>query len=286
MTDRSATKLALWPFILVDVLFLALAYLIFSHAHRPLNATEMFALIVCAAIGAWSFLTPFLRRNSVEVKLAEADNLATTVAQIQNLDQIAAQLSSSSNYLGTALEQSVQTVTKAKEIAEKMTEESHGFATFIQQANDSEKAHLRLEVEKLRRSEVDWIQVLVAVLDQIFALHQAALRSGKLPLIEQLGNFQIICRDAARRVGLVCSAAEPDQTFDEKLHGLIEGETISGDAAKISETLAPGYSYQGQVVRRALVRLKSENSLENLNTPEIATTAEDKSEVTAQKSFF
>ena len=258
MTDRSSTKLAIWPFVVVDLVFLGLTYLIFSIAHRPLLFWEALALVGCASIGAWSFLTPFLRRNAVEVKLAEAQTLTDTVAQIKNLDQVAAQISSAAMHLKTAQDDAKQTAATAKGIAERMEEEGKAFAEFIQKSNDSEKSHLRLEVDKLRRSEVDWIQILVHILDQIFVLHAAAVRSGKQSLIEQIGNFQIICRDSARRVGLVCQGADGPIAFNENLHQVLEDQPQPTPGAQVAEMLAPGYSYQGRIVRRALVRLSDE----------------------------
>ena len=289
MTDRSETKLTIWPFVIVDIFFLGLACVIFSYAHRPLVFWEAFALIVCASAGAWSFLTPFLRRNAVAVKFAEAENLATTVSQIKNLEHVAAQISSATNYLKTAEDGSKLTVAAAKNISEKMAEESRAFGEFLQNANDSEKAHLRLEVEKLRRSEVDWIQILVHILDQVFALYQAAVRSGKLPLIEQIGNFQTVCRDAARRIGLICHVPERQQIFDEKLHQLLDGQPAPEANAQIAEVLAAGYSYQGRVVRRALVSLQSENiSPEHLDAPATETNfvTTDKPAVAAQETLI
>ncbi|MEO6035530.1 MAG: nucleotide exchange factor GrpE [Verrucomicrobiota bacterium] len=261
MTDRPATKLAFWPFAVVDFLFLGLAYLIFANAHRPLVFWEALSLIGCAAIGAWTFLLPFLRRNETATKLAESQNLTDTVAQIKNLEQVAAQLGSATQHLKSAQDDSKQTAASARAVADKMAEESKAFAEFIQKANDSEKSHLRLEVDKLRRSEVDWIQVLVHILDQVFALHLAAVRSGKQGLIEQIGNFQMICRDAARRMGLVCQATEGRPLFNESLHQTLEVQPQPEPGSVVDEILAPGYSYQGRVVRRALVRMPSANPL-------------------------
>jgi molecular chaperone GrpE (heat shock protein) len=269
MTDRSATKLAFWPFVLVDIIFLALAYFIFTFAHRPLTAAEAAALIVCAAIGAWSFLTPFLRRNEAELKFAQSDRLADTVAQIKNLEQIAAQISGSSTFIKTALDESAQTVTKSQQIGEKMAAEGRAFAEFIQKANDTEKAYLRLEVEKLRRGEADWVQVLVHTLDQVFALHQAALRSSKPGVAEQIGNFQHVCRDIARRVGLSAVGLDGDGKFDEKLHQLAEGQAAPEPGTPL-ELLAPGYTYQGRMIRRALIRAAAQLQKE----VELASTAE------------
>lgn len=301
MTDRSATKLAIWPFVFVDILFLGLAYLIFSNAHRPLTFWEAFALIFCTAAGAWSFLVPFLRRDAAALKLAESENLTTAVAQIKNLEQVAAQISSATNHLQTAQDESKQTAVSAKAVADQIAAESRAFAEFLQKANDGEKNHLRLEVEKMRRAEVDWLQVLVHILDHIFALNQAAIRSGKTALIEQLGNFQNVCRDSVRRMGLICHSPEPQMPFDEKLHQLPEGETQPETGGQIADVLACGYSYQGRAVRRALVRLQSDEKVEIAAKPSPETVQVDSSEesiapvsavepesseATAQKSLF
>lgn len=264
MSERSATKLTFWPFIVVDLLFLGLAWLIFSVGHRPLATWEILALVGCTGAGAWSFLTPFLRRNAAELKLVETQNLTSTVAQIQNLEQIAAQLSGATKHLQIAQEQSSQTVAASKNIADKMAEVSRAFSEFIEKANDTEKNHLRLEVEKLRRAEADWLQILVHILDHIFALNQAAVRSGKPALIEQMGNFQNVCRDTARRIGLVCHVPDAQQPFDEKSHQLLDGQSQPESGVPVAETLAAGYSYQGRIVRRALVRLQSETDGESL----------------------
>lgn len=262
MTDRSTTKLAFWPFVLVDLVFLGLACVIFSFSHRPLTIWESLGLIVCTGLGAWSFLTPFLRRDAAELKLAESKNLTTAVAQIQNLEQIAAQLTGATQHLQTAQEQSSKTVAASKEISDKMAEESRAFAEFLQKANDAEKNHLRLEVDKLRRGEGDWLQIVVHILDHIFALNRAAIQSGKPPIIQQIGNFQNVCRDTVRRIGLVCHVPEAQQTFDENAHQLLDGEPKPENGGVLGEVLAAGYSYQGRLIRRALVRLQTDSTAE------------------------
>ncbi len=88
-------------------------------------------------------------------------------------------------------------------------------ANFSKKTNDSEKAHLRLEVEKLRRAEGDWVQVLVRILDHIFAVKQAAANSAQPKLIEQMGNFHTACLDIARRVGLTAFVANASEPFDQ-----------------------------------------------------------------------
>ena len=64
-----------------------------------------------------------------------------------------------------------------------------------------EKAHLRLEVEKLRRGETERLQIIIHVLDHVFALFQAAEHSGHPDLIDQLGHFQKACRKPCAALG-------------------------------------------------------------------------------------
>ena len=130
----------------------------------------------------------------------------------------------------------------------------NGYCKFMQKANDGEKATLRLEVEKLRRGEHEWLNVIVFMLDHIFALNRAAERSGQENLIKQLGHFQNTCRDAARRVGLAPVLAAAGEAFDPQKHQLPEGEVPAGGV--IGEIVASGYSYQGKLIRSVIVTLQ------------------------------
>jgi molecular chaperone GrpE (heat shock protein) len=137
-----------------------------------------------------------------------------------------------------------------------MAEEIREFNEFQLKLNDTEKGALRLEIDKFRRSEGEWMQVVARILDHIFALHNAASRSGNADLAEQVGNFQNACRDAARRVGLAPFSAAPDEKFDAQKHRAHAVENPPADAL-VAETLAPGITFQGRLVRPALVQLKA-----------------------------
>ena len=127
-----------------------------------------------------------------------------------------------------------------------MTTEIREFNEFQVKLNDTEKGALRLEVEKLRRAEGEWLQVVARILDHIFALHNAAARSGQPELAEQIGQFQNACRDAARRVGLAPFNAAPDEKFDAQKHRAHGVENPPAEAV-VAETLAPGMTFQGRL---------------------------------------
>ena len=149
------------------------------------------------------------------------------------------------------------TAIAAQEISDRTAAAMKSFGEFFQSASEGEKSALRLEVEKLRRSETEWLQVLVRTLDHIFALHQAALRSGQPALIEQIGLFQDACRDAARRVGLAPFVAASAERFDAQRHQVLDGQSKPESGAVVEETIGTGYTFQGKLLRPALVRVRN-----------------------------
>ena len=262
MNDRPDPRLARWPtlvpFLLGDILFIGLACWIMQESPRPLDSWHAGALVLCVGAGAWLAILPFLWDAKAALKVTEMETLSSTVAEIQNVQLVSTQIKSATAHWSFAQEQAQKTVEAATAITDRMTTEARSFAEFMQKANDTEKGTLRLEVEKLRRAEGDWIQVLVRLLDHIYALNQAGLRSGQPGLIQQLGNFQNACRDVARRVGLVPFSAALGDTFDEKIHQLADEMTIPPAGALVEETVATGYTFQGQLLRRAVVNCRPE----------------------------
>jgi molecular chaperone GrpE (heat shock protein) len=259
MRNPMAHRLSRLPFLLSAVLLVGLAGLIFVQSGRPMGAAELFACTLCVAAGAGCAVLPFVLEYRVLTRLRVADQVADAASEIRKLEQFAAQISHA-----TALWQTVQgaadkTANQAKEIAACVAAEMKEFSEFLQSANEGEKSALRLEVEKLRRAETEWLQVLVRMLDHVYALHQAALRSGQPALIEQLGIFQNACRDTARRVGLTPFVAAPAERFDAQRHQVIEGHSKPEAGAVVDETVGTGYTFQGKLLRPALVRLRNGN---------------------------
>jgi molecular chaperone GrpE (heat shock protein) len=254
MTNNSKNP-PIWPFLLIDAMFFCVAYLLMLQGHRPLLWWETAGLIFCATTGAGLFLTPFLRRDANDQMLAQAGRLADTTAKIQRLDELANQISNSTAQWQAIQDNAAKTTQTANGLAQTMAAEAQAFTEFLQKANDMERAHLRLEVEKLRRNETEWLQIVIRILDQVFALHQAAVHSSQPALAEQIGLFQNACRDISRRTGLAVVAGVRGEPFDPKRHQLAD-DSPAPENAIILDTLAPGYTYQGQVARRALVRLQ------------------------------
>ena len=78
------------------------------------------------------------------------------------------------------------------------------------------------------------------------------MRSGQPQLAQQLGQFRGACLDTVRRLGVVAHEARPGEDFDPKAHQTPDGQEPPA-GAKVAGTLACGYTFQSQAVRRIMV---------------------------------
>jgi molecular chaperone GrpE (heat shock protein) len=260
--DLKELKVPKWPFFLGDAIMLGLAYYIYwQRGKLPLDRWELTALGVCAGLGALLGILPYLLeyravlKYGALVKLIETSSLCAASEKITGLESCVAQITSASEFLQSAQARADKTAGLAKEITDRMSAEAREFTAFLQKTNDSEKATLRLEVEKLRRAEAEWLGVLIHMLDHVFAITRAAERSGQEKLISQLNQFQNACREAARRVGLSAVLAATGEGFDAQRHQSPDGKEVANGAI-IGEMLATGYTFQGKLIRPVVVRIQ------------------------------
>lgn len=249
-------KLSKWPFFLGNFLLIGLAALIVARSPAPFSLNEGLVCMASVALGACLSVWPFLREYQAELKLRQVDALADAAGQFGNLEAIQSQIADATAQWQHIQQSASETVAGARELSAQMKAQMSEFTAFLQKASDVEKNHLRLELDKLRRSERDWLQAVVHILDHVFALHAAGTRSGQPALQAQLGQFQFACRDAARRLGLVSFAPVVQDPFDPQLHQLKDGAK-AGEGLRVSEILAVGYTFQGELVRKALVTASS-----------------------------
>jgi molecular chaperone GrpE (heat shock protein) len=245
---------------------LAAAWFFIQRSPHPISQTLIIVASSCAALGAILGCLPFILDYRTSAKTIDASALGSISEKIQNLEKLAAQISAATKEWTNVQTQAEKISNGASDIAARMAEEVRQFSDFMQKMNDSEKAALRLEVEKLRRAEGDWLQVLVRILDHVFALHAAAERSGQPKLTDQISSFQGACLDVARRIGLLPFAPAPDEPFDSAQHQTVDG-VKAGDGAVVSETVAAGYTFQGKLLRRALVQLRGNISTKESELP-------------------
>lgn len=258
MDQISDWKIPKWPFLTANAVLLALAAGVIIKAAHPISQTEILVATGCVALGALLGCLPFILEYRAVKKLIEVNAVTTVAAQLHDLKTYSAQIAAATSQWALVQDatkgNAEKTTAAANEIADRMAVEIREFNEFQAKLNDGEKNTLRLEVEKLRRAEGEWLQVVARILDHIFALHNAAARSGNADLAEQITSFQNACRDAARRVGLTPFVADPDEKFDVQKHRAHGVENPPADAVA-AETLAPGLTFQGRLIRPALVRL-------------------------------
>ncbi len=254
MNNAANGKVSKWIFLVGDAGLMIFGYFFILHSPQPIRHWEIAA--GCVALGAILGVIPFVLDYLAMGKAIEVNALISVAGRIQDLERVTALISSATNEWVQAQTQAEKTSNSAKEIADQMAEEARQFAAVMQKLNDNEKSALRLEVEKLHRAEVEWLQVLVRILDHVFALHAAAERSGQPRVAEQMTQFQNACCDAARRVGLAPFAAAPDEPFDAKRHQAVNTESEPPAEAIVAETIGPGFTFQGRLLRPALVRLR------------------------------
>ena len=268
--DRQPARLAKWPFYLADLLLCAVIFFVLYQLGTFEGTTELLIVVAClgtAAIAAWISILPWLKEHSGAVQVSDSANLRSSLEQIRSVEKVADLIRQSNIQWQGVQDASGKTLNAAREISEKMKVEADEFMKFISQAHDQERAGLRLEVEKMRRMEADWIKVAVQMLDHVFALTRAAERSGQAQVIKQLQQFQNACRDVARRMGLAPFVPALGDTFDQRTHQLPNPQMTAAEGATIQDVLACGFTYQGQLLRRSLVLLESSGGGVEQNVP-------------------
>lgn len=260
MNETSAPRLSKLPFVIGDLLLVATAAYVGLYG-AFLGQWQYVAMISAVAFGAWFMAWPFVLEFRAATKLAESSALTSVTEKIKDLDKVSANIVQAVAEWQHLQQSATQTVTAAEHIAERMTTEARNFGEVLSKMNETERNHLRLEVDKLRRAEGDWLGITVRMLDHVHALHQAGVRSGQRNVIEQLTHFQNACRETARRIGIVPVVPEAGVPFHEQAHQLPNGVTAV-NGALVEDVLAPGYTFQGQVIRLPVVALKEKKSAE------------------------
>jgi molecular chaperone GrpE (heat shock protein) len=255
MSEQSGPNLPKWPFLLGDGVMIGLAYFLYYQSRLPMGAWQIFFVVLCVGGGACLAIMPFLLEYKLWMKYADVRGARDLATELQKVEKVGVQISEA-----TALWQNVQAhadtaTTSARDISERMAGEVKAFTEFMQRANDAEKSTLRMEVEKLRRTEQDWLQLVVRLLDHTFALHLGAVRSGQKTVAEQVGNFQNACRESARRLGVTPFVPSAGEAFDAEKHQLMDDAAKPPENALVEETIASGYTFQGRMLRPALVRV-------------------------------
>lgn len=255
------------PFIVADVILVATAIWIGAASKMSIGPIQASAVVLAMVVGAILGVLPFLLDHWAALRAMNQDQFLQAAQRLESLGEVGERIISTTSHWQSvqdnaqkAAAEAQKAVGEARNIAERTAAEAQAFAQSMQRANDQEKAQLRLEVEKLRRTEGDWLQVCVRTLDHVYALYLAGQKSGQPALAQQLGQFQGACRDAARRVGLAPYLPELGEPFDERGHMLPDPNAKPAEGSVVDSVVATGYTFQGQLLRRAVVNVSDKTT--------------------------
>lgn len=259
MSVDSIPQIKRWPFVVGDVLLLGTAAGLAIMAHLgqlPWSTGVAFVITLAVVAGAWLLVWPFLKDHEMAAQAHLQEDWADTLQQVRHVQAVAAQVTSAITHVTTAQDTTRKCISQAEQLAERLQAEHQVFVQALHQSNDKEKRSMQLEIDKMRRSEEESLEVIVHLLDHTFALLQAGRRTGQTGLVEQLTQFRGACLDATRRLGLVAHEAAPGDKFDPQIHRVADAsEDVEGGV--IVGTIACGYTYRGSGIRPIIVRLES-----------------------------
>lgn len=255
MRQSDEPNLPIWIFVLGDISFIIVAIWLTQVSPAPITALHALMILVAVGAGAWCSIYPFLKAYQRASRVSETDKLKSTVETIEELKNLASSIDLARGDWQSAGAESQKVIDASKEVYDRMAEETKAFHQFLQDSQATEIRNLKLETDKLRKADQTWVELTVHLLDHIYAISTAAERSGQDNLSAQHVQFRAACYDIVRRVGLVPFGVEPGEIFDPRKHQIKNPEDKVGAGAKVEGTIATGYTYQGQLLRRSMVAL-------------------------------
>src|SRR5580692_1410667 len=99
---------------------LGTAYFVYWEGHVPLKSWEIAAICGCVAFGSALAVWPFLLEYRGLIKLLEVSTLGTVTEKIQNMEAVAAQITSATNQWEVTQQSADKTAAGAKAVAERM----------------------------------------------------------------------------------------------------------------------------------------------------------------------
>ncbi len=257
-----------WPFVVGDLILVGVAGWIFVGSDFQPVGWNLAMIVACLGLGIFFSVLPFLAEFREESRRFDSVQFKSTLEQIQQLESIGELVSAATGQWEEVQNQCEGVVKTAGEVAERTKAETDRLVEITSKADTRERDHLRLEVEKHRRGEREWLEVLVGIMDHVFALHRAAVRSGQEKLIKQIEGFQGACSEICRRVGLSQYVVAAGEAFDPKLHKVLDGQEVPSSGV-IAETLAPGFSFQGHPIRLPMVAVTGDPGVDLGATTEV-----------------
>ncbi|MDI9401452.1 MAG: hypothetical protein ACOX2U_04425 [Limisphaerales bacterium] len=241
------------PFVVTDLVLILTAIGILTFAQHPLSASAVWTITLLVASGAWIAVIPWILEHRAKSRLSELEGLTDVQESIRKMNTFSDGVNSALLALSNIQQIAQASAGRAAEAEEKIAQYGQDFEERISRAAQYEKSTFQLEIDKLRRIEKEWVASASGMLDHILALASAGIHSGKPEIAEQMKRFRAACLDIASRAGIQPYMPAPTEHYDPEKHTVPTDAPPPETAARIIRVLAPGFLYQGQLTRKALI---------------------------------
>lgn len=241
------------PFVVTDLVLILTAIGILTFAQHPLSASAVWTITLLVASGAWIAVIPWILEHRAKSRLSELEGLTDVQESIRKMNTFSDGVNSALLSLSNIQQIAQASAERAAEAEEKIAQYGQDFEERISRAAQYEKSTFQLEIDKLRRIEKEWVASASGMLDHILALASAGIHSGKPEIAEQMKRFRAACLDIASRAGIQPYMPAPTEHYDPEKHTVPTDAPPPETAARIIRVLAPGFLYQGQLTRKALI---------------------------------
>lgn len=241
------------PFVVTDLVLILTAVGILTFTQHPLSGSAVWTITLLVFSGAWIAVTPWIMEQRSKTKLAELDGLKGVEESIQKMNSFSDGVNSALLSLSNVQEIAQASAQRATEAEEKIAQYGLDFEERFSKAANYEKSALQLEIDKLKRIEKDWVSSASGMLDHILALASAGIHSGKPEIAEQMKRFRAACLEIASHAGIQPYMPAPTDLYDPEKHAVPPNAPTPAAEAKIARVLAPGFLYQGVLIRKAMI---------------------------------
>ncbi|MBQ7589083.1 MAG: nucleotide exchange factor GrpE [Verrucomicrobia bacterium] len=252
-TASTTSSVSKMPFYVADAVLILAAICILAFAKHPLGGSACWALAIILGCGAWIAILPWFQENKNNAALSQLDGLRSVGECIQQMNTFSAGMNSAIASLANVQKMTEASARAASEAENKIVAHSQDFAERLSKAVSYEKSSLQMQIDKLRRAEDDWIHTGIGIMDHVLALSNAGIQSGKPEIAEQMRHFRGACLEFAARAGLQPFIPAPTDTYDPEKHILPPNTPTPEPGTRISRVLVPGFQYQGQLIRKAMI---------------------------------
>ena len=248
-----------WPYLLGDIVLLALACIVGLTAESPLSATALSVIFGCVALGCVLGVLPYILDFSGEQRAAAAEFQQRLEAQNAKLLHSIEALAATGAQLKAAQEAAAKAVHTAESLPYKLQEKIAEFTTQLQQHDDEEKAAMAKELETLRDTEGQRLTALVGTI-QTATKEFAALEKDARTATEAARHE---VAEAAPALAAALGAATTRAEAALNQSALHAQTAISAVETKLHDTIAAAEAVASRLLERTAAFRQLEQELDS-----------------------